>query len=52
MEKRTLLKVFGIRIDIIVHSLVGKINPHPFRLLTISDVNEESFVPRRRGSLI
>lgn len=25
IEKRTLFKVYGIRIDIIVHSLVGKV---------------------------
>lgn len=32
VQKRTLLKVFGIRIDIIVHSLVGNINS----IITIS----------------
>lgn len=35
VEKRTLLKVFGIRIDIIVHSLVGNNIYYHFRLLTI-----------------
>lgn len=40
VETRTLLKVFGIRIDIIVHALVGKINYYYFRFLTIYVFNE------------